>query len=134
MIDTITQSLVHLWTQIVIFVPRVIVAIIIWVVGRFLLNLAVRAIRKIDIKGTEIDNYLTNLLSTTIFVVGKIFLVLIILDYFGVGQNIVAAIANGLTITIAIALGLAFGRALEDDAQAIVNEVKSHLKKKPARR
>lgn len=128
-LNVFVQPLAQLWGQMLIFVPRIIVAIVIWLVGKYLIELGVTLIKKVDIKGTKLDNYLTNILSKAVYVVGKILLILVILDYLGVGRSIVSALANGLTITIAIALGLAFGKALEDDAKLIVEETKKHMKK-----
>jgi small conductance mechanosensitive channel len=133
-LNIIVDSFYQLWTQMVMFVPKFIVAIVIWVIGKYLINLAVSLIKKIDIKGTEVDDYLIGILSKVVFVVGKVLLVLIILDYLGIGRTLVSALANGLTITIAIALGLAFGKALEDDARLIVSKTKKHLGKKPAKK
>lgn len=116
------------------FVPKVIVAIVIWVVGKYFINLAASLIKKVDIKGTEVDDYLIGIFSKVVFVVGKVLLVLTILDYIGIGRTLVSALANGLTITIAIALGLAFGKALEDDARLIVSKTKKHLGKKQAKK
>lgn len=133
-INIIVDSFYQLWTQMVMFVPKVIVAIVIWVVGKYFINLAASLIKKVDIKGTEVDDYLIGIFSKVVFVVGKVLLVLTILDYIGIGRTLVSALANGLTITIAIALGLAFGKALEDDARLIVSKTKKHLGKKQAKK
>jgi small conductance mechanosensitive channel len=129
-VSVIYTSLAQVWFQMLMFVPKVIVAIFIWVIGKYLINLAVNLIRRIDIKGTKIDDYLVRIFSGTVLVLGKILLVLVILDYLGVGRTILGAIANGLTLTVAIALGLAFGKALEDDAKDVIREFKRHLVKK----
>jgi len=55
---------------------------------------------------------------------------LVVLDYLGVGRTIIGAVASGLTLMVAIALGLAFGKALEEDAKEIVQQFKKHLGKK----
>ena len=57
-------------------------------------------------------------------------MVLVILDFLGVGRTIIGAIASGLTLMVAIALGLAFGKALEEDAKDVVRQFKEHLGKK----
>jgi len=113
-----------------IFVPKIIIAIFIWIIGKYLINLGVALVRKIDIKGTKIDDYLIGVLSKVTLVVGKVLLFLVILDFLGVGRTIIGAITNGLTLMIAIALGLAFGKALEEDAREVVRQFKKHLGKK----
>ena len=128
--NVVLGSLNQVWIQMLVFVPKIVVAIIIWVIGKYLINLGVSLVRKIDIKQTKIDNYLIGVLSSVVLVVGKIILVLVILDFLGVGRTILGAIATGLTLTIAIALGLSFGKALEEDAKEVVREFKKHIKKK----
>lgn len=113
-----------------VFIPKIIIAIIIWVIGKYLIKLGVTLIRKLDVKGAKIDNYLTGVFSNIVLVVGKILLILVILDYLGVGKTVVGAIAGGLTLTVAIALGLSFGKALEEDARQLVQRFKGHLEKK----
>jgi hypothetical protein len=56
-------------------------------------------------------------------------LVLIVLDYLGIGRTVIGAFTNGLTLALAIALGLAFGKALEKDAAELVGKVRRYLKK-----
>jgi small conductance mechanosensitive channel len=128
--NLVLEALKQLWVQMVVFVPKVIIAIVIWFVGKYLINLGVVLIRKIDIKALKIDNYLVRIFSSVILVVGKILLILVILDFLGIGSTILGAIANGLTLTVAIVLGLSFGRALEGDAKEMVQQFKKHLGKK----
>ncbi len=128
--NIVLTALNQVWVQILVFIPKIIVAIVIWVIGKYFINLGVRLIRKIDIKGTKIDDYLIGIFSNVVLIVGKIILVLVILDFLGVGRTIVGAIASGLTLMIAIALGLAFGKALEEDAKEMVQQFKKHLRKK----
>lgn len=127
MVDVLFTAINQLVVDLVSVVPRIIVAILIWIVGRYLINLAVKLVRKIDIRGLNIDDKLIGIFSSIVLVVGKILLVLIILDYLGVGQTIVGAIAGGLTFTIALALGLAFGKAFEEDAKKLVEVAKRNL-------
>ena len=128
--NVVLGSLNQVWIQMLLFVPKIIIAIIIWVIGKYLIKLGVTLIRKLDVKGAKIDNYLTGVFSNIVLVVGKILLVLVILDYLGVGKTVVGAIAGGLTLTVAIALGLSFGKALEEDARQLVQRFKGHLEKK----
>lgn len=128
--NIVLGALSQVWVQMLVFIPKIIVAVIIWFIGKYLINLGVALIRKIDIKGIKIDDYLIGIFSSLVLVVGKILLVLVILDFLGVGRTIVGAVANGLTFMVAIALGLAFGKALEEDAKEVVRQVKEHLGKK----
>ena len=128
--NVVLGSLNQVWIQMLVFIPKIIIAIIIWTIGKHLINLGVTLIRKIDIKRTKIDDYLIGIFSNVVLVVGKFLLILVILDFLGVGRTIVGAIASGLTLMIAIALGLAFGKALEEDAKEVVQQFKKHLRKK----
>ena len=78
----------------------------------------------------KIESKIINVFSSIVLVVGKILLVLIILDYWNIGKTIIGALANGLTFTLAIALGLAFGKALEPEAKKLVEGFKSKLENK----
>jgi small-conductance mechanosensitive channel len=128
--NIVLGSLNQVWVQMLIFIPKIILAIIIWVVGKYLINLGVALVRKIDIKGTKIDDYLIGVFSKVVLVAGKFLLFLVVLDFLGVGRTIIGAVASGLTLMVAIALGLAFGKALEEDAKEIVQQFKKHLGKK----
>ncbi len=128
--NVVLGALSQMWIQMLVFIPKVIVAIVIWVIGKYFINLGVKLIRKINIKGTRIDDYLIGIFSRVVLVVGKFLLFLIVLDFLGVGRTIIGAVANGLTLMVAIALGLAFGKALEEDAKEVVQQFKKHLVKK----
>ncbi len=110
-------------------VPLIIMAVIIWFVGDFLINLGVKLLQKIDIKGTKWDNKVIDLLSTVVKWVGKFLLLLIVLDYLGIGRTIIGAILNGFTLAVAIALGISFGEALKGDAMEAVTTFKRRFKK-----
>lgn len=126
----IVTALEQLSIQLINLLPKLIITLIIWLVGKYLINLGVRLIRKIDIKGTKIDDKMISASSSIILIAGKILLVLIILDYWGIGKTIISALANGLTFTFAIALGLAFGKALEPEAKNLVERFKKKLETK----
>ena len=128
--NIIVTALNQLAVQLVNFLPKLVITLIIWWVGKYIITLGVKLIRKIDIKGTEIDDKIISTFSSIILVAGKILLVLIILDYWGIGKTIIGALANGITITFAIALGLAFGKALEPEAKNLVEGFKKKLETK----
>ena len=122
-ITALNQLVIQLFT----FLPKLIITLAIWWIGLFLVDLGIKLIKKIDIKKTKIDNKVIDVFSSIIYFTGRIILVLIILDYWGIGQTIISALANGLTITFAIALGLAFGKALEPEAREVVEILKKKI-------
>ncbi len=128
--NIIVAALNQLAIQLVNLLPKLVITLIIWWVGKYLINLGVKLIRKINIKETKIDNKIISAFSPIILIGGKILLVLIILDYWGIGKTIIGALTNGLTFTFAIALGLAFGKALEPEAKNLVEIFKKRLETK----
>ena len=128
--NIIITALNQLIIQLVSLLPKLIITLIIWWAGKHLINLGVKLLRKIDIKGTKIDDKIINASSSVILIAGKVLLVLVILDYWGIGKTIIGALTNGLTLTFAIALGLAFGRALEPEAKNVVERFMRKLKTK----
>lgn len=127
-VNIFVAALQQLFFQLAAFLPKIIAAILIWYVGKYFLNLGVGLLKKIDLKKTKLDNTAINFLTSVALPVGKLILVLIVLDFLGIGSTVIGAFMNGLTIAIAIALGIAFGRALEEDAAKIVGEARKHLK------
>lgn len=123
------ESMQQLVLQLAALFPKVVAAILIWLIGNRLLSLGVVLLKRIDIKGTKIDNYLVAFATKIAIPLGKFILALIILDYLGIGRTVIAAFMNGLTLMIALALGISFGRALEEDAKNIVSEMRRQVKK-----
>ena len=111
-------------------VPTLIVALVIWLLGIYLLDLGVGLLKKVDFKGTDLDNKAINTLAQVVGMAGRVILVLIVLDYLGIARNVVGAVANGITFAVAIALGLSFGKALERDADGVVATVRRMLGRK----
>jgi len=118
-----------LLVQLAGFIPKLLIALIIWIVGKYFINLGVGLIRKIKVKKIKPVSRLLDSLTFILLPLGKVLLALIILDYLGIGGSVIQALVNGFTFAIAIAIGLAFGRALEDDARKIVESVKKQLEK-----
>jgi len=127
-VSIFTNAMQQLAVQMATFLPKIVVAILIWFIGKYFINLAVNLVRKIDIKTLKLDNQAINFLIRIISPLGKFVLVLIILDYFGIGRTVTGAFMSGLTLAIALTLGIAFGRALEKDADKLVDQVRGHLK------
>ncbi len=115
--------------QLVGFIPKLLVALIIWIVGKYFINLGVGFIRKIEVKKVKPVSRLLDSLVFILLPLGKVLLFLIILDYLGIGSSVVQALVSGFTFAIAIAIGLAFGKALEEDARKIVESVRKQLEK-----
>ena len=125
--DVFVSSFQQLVAQLFIWIPKLIVALIIWYLGKYFLGLAVGWLKKVDIPGTKVDNKLIDKFSDVFLPVGKILLFLIVLDYLGIGQSLIGAVASGLTFAVAITLGIAFGRALEPEAKDVVTKIKKYI-------
>ncbi len=123
-VQQIYGSLNLFLTQTVAFVVKLLVAYVIWLIGKYLINLAVSLLEKADIKKVKIDDAIRNTLISIGVPAAKVVLVLVILDFLGVGSSILGAMAQGVTFTIAIALGISFGEALKPEAKRIVEQVK----------
>lgn len=128
-VNVIVLALNQLIAQLVQVLPKLIIALIIWYVGKYLINFAANLVRKIDIKRTTLDDKAVETLALAISLAGRVILVLVVLDYLGIGRSVVSAVAQGLTFAVAIALGLAFGKALEPDADHLVKVVRKFLHK-----
>lgn len=128
-VEIFRDSFQTLMTQLLLWLPKLVISLIIWVVGQWLIELAAGWLARADIKGIEVDNWLLGKVSQILRILGKVILLLWILDYLGVGETITGALVNGLTFTIAITLGLAFGRALEPEASRWVGELKKSVRK-----
>lgn len=117
-------------TQTVNIGLQLLLAYIIWLIGKWIIGMAIRGIELIDVKKWDIDDHIRGTIKKVFVPTAHVVLVLIILDTLNIGSSVVAAIAGGLTFTVAIALGLAFGRAFEDDARRIVDNVRKDVVRK----
>jgi hypothetical protein len=115
-------------SQILLIIPKLIFAYLLWVVGRWLINLAVAFIRRLDIKRYQFDDRVRNAFLRIFVPASKVILLLIILDTFGIGSSIIQAVFSAIALSIAIALGLAFGRALEPEAIRLTTLAKDNFK------
>jgi len=129
----IVNSISSLITQLISAIPMLIVALLIWWIGQWVIDKGLMILKKFDLKNTKFDNKLISTLSPLLSLFGRFILVLMILDYLGIGENVVGAVANGLTFAIAIALGLAFGKALEPDAKMIHEHLKGIIFEKKSK-
>lgn len=121
------SALNHIIDQLIDILPKLIISLLIWYVGKYVLSMVSSLIKKFDIKGTDIDDKAIAMISLFVNSFGRIVLVLIILDYLGIGSSVIASIAQGVTFAVAIALGISFGIALEDDARKVVKQIKRVL-------
>ena len=128
-VDPIFTSMNVFLSQILMVLPKLIIAYIIWILGKWAINYAVRAIDLLDVKKWKFDDHARDVFKAILVPTAKVILILIILDTLGIGQSIVSALVSSITFAIAIALGLAFGRALEPDAKHVVTKFKSHVHK-----
>ena len=125
----LVSSLQQFLYQLLGFVPKLVVALAIWIVGKWIVVWAVNLLKKVELKGAKPVNRLVQQLAYILLPFGKVILFLVVLDYLGIGRTVINALLSGLTFTIAITLGLAFGKALEDDAKAVVGSIKRQLEK-----
>ena len=127
--DIFISTFQQLGQQIGIFFPKVIIAVVIWLVGNYFIGLAVKVLRRIHVKGLKWDVRVINLLVRVAVPVFKFLLVMVVLDYMGIGRTVIGALVNGLSLAIAISLGMAFGRALEEDARGVIGLVREQLRR-----
>lgn len=120
-VEVVTFTLESVVSQLAALLPKLIIALIIWYIGKYLLYLGVNLVKRIDVRKTKVENKAISMLTTLVDVVGRIVLVLVILDYLGIGRTIIAALTQGVTFAVAIALGISFGKAFEKDAENIVD-------------
>ena len=129
-ISTLLNSFELLLSQLILLLPKLLFAYILWLIGKWLITVGVKLINLTNIEALRKADKLRNALVRAFVVTTKILLILVILDTFGIGSTVVGALLSGLTWMIAIALGLAFGRALEPVAKEIVDEIRGSLSSK----
>ena len=116
--------------QLVIWLPKLLIALIIWWAGNVLLSLVTKGLKWVDIPGMKLDNKLIAKFNKVLLFLGKFLLVLIVLDYLGIADAVIGAVANGLTLTVALILGISFGQSLKPKTDEIVDKLGNQLKKK----
>lgn len=114
-------------SQLILYLPKLLFAYILWLVGKWLIGKGVKLINLTNIRALKKADKLRNTVEKTFVITAKVLLILVILDTFGIGQTIIGALLNGLTWTIAIALGLSFGKALEPVAKEIVDDIRESI-------
>jgi len=115
-------------SQLLLFIPKLIFAYLLWLIGLWLINLAISFVKRLDIKNYNFDDRIINSFLMIFVPDAKVTLFLVILDTFGIGSSIIQAVFNAIALSIAIALGLAFGRALEPEAQRLTDIARNNMK------
>ena len=114
------QEILHfITTQGAEFGIKLLTAIVAWLVGRWLIGLAVKLLGKIFQRGSKIDATLSNYLQSIISVVLNVVLILAILDIFGVKTTSFAALLAGA----GLAIGAAWGGMLGNFAAGVFMQV-----------
>lgn len=129
-LNQITSSLGLFLSQLLITIPKLIIAYVIWLLGSWLINLGLKGLDLFQVEKWKVDDSIRNIVKKIFAPTAKVVLILVLLDFLGIGSNVVAALTNALAFTFAIALGLAFGRALETDAQKVVDSMRRELESK----
>ncbi|MDN3920682.1 mechanosensitive ion channel family protein [Roseateles violae] len=106
-------------TQGVDFGLKVLAALAAWVVGRWIINLAVRLFTRALEAGRKVDSTLSNYLRSILSVLLNIVLILAILDIFGIKTTSFAALLAGA----GLAIGTAWGGLLSHFAAGIFMQV-----------
>lgn len=96
---------VFIMTRGVDFAINVIAAIALWIVGRWLIGLVIGGMRKVLAKNGRVDPTLAHYLGSILGALLNLFLILAILQIFGVQTTSFAALLAGLGLAIGVAWG-----------------------------
>ena len=134
--DILTNSLItktyftnNIIESLVGLIVTIIVVVLIWLIGNWLLGVLLKIVTKLNIPGTKLDDKIVEKFRPLISIVWKILLVIVILEYVGVGGFIINAFLGAISFTIAIALGLSIGDALKPYAKDTVDKIAKEYKK-----
>ena len=120
---------VDTWAQVLneflLYIPNVLVATIIAVVGFVLARLAHDLVLA-SIKGLSTSSA-NGIASTTRWAI-NIFVILAVLNQLGVATDLIRILFTGFVAMLAIAGGIAFGLGGQDQAKDIVEKVRNKLK------
>lgn len=110
-------------SQVLLFIPKLIFAYLLWLVGKWLISLAISFVKRYNF-----DDRIRNSFLMIFVPASKVILFLVILDTFGIGSSIIQSVFNAIALSIAIALGLSFGRALEPEAQRLTDIARNNMR------
>jgi len=129
-LNPFVDSVVLFVSQLVLYLPKLLFAYVLWLVGKWLIDKGVKLINLTNIKALKKADKLRDVVEKAFIITAKVLLILVILDTFGIGSTIIGALLSGLTWMIAIALGLSFGKALEPAAKEIVDGIRKSVSSK----
>lgn len=122
------QQLTNFFSSIILFIPNVIVAVVILVVGiivaSFLESIVRRALFSLNAKSSET---LATLAKWSVI----IFTFMVVLVQLGIAPSLINIMLIGFTAMIAIAGGVAFGLGGRDLAKDILNRLRDDLSNRP---
>jgi hypothetical protein len=112
--------------SVVAYLPQVIVAVVILMVGAVLADLAARAIEATaQTIGAKTAAFAADITRWAVIV----FAILVSLDQLGIASGIINTLITGLVALIALAGGLAFGLGGQDAAKDVIERLKKNLPK-----
>lgn len=111
--------------QAVSYIPSVIAAAAIVLVGGLLANFAGEAIRGI-LKTTEVEKYASLIANVTKYAIW-IFTFIAALVQLGIAKELLTGLVTAVVYALALAFGLSFGLGGKDVATEIINKIKKNL-------
>lgn len=112
--------------SVVAYLPQVIVAVVILMVGAVLADLASRAV---EATAQTIGAHTAAIVADVTRWAVMVFAILIALDQLGIASGIINTLVTGFVALIAIAGGLAFGLGGQDAAKGVIERIKKNLPK-----
>jgi hypothetical protein len=125
----VTERLLSFYGQIIVFMPKLVIAVIIWFLGSYLIEIGSKFFKKMILSRFKTSKPHLSMITSIVTVFIKMFLVLFILDFLNIGKTFVDALVSSLTNALAIMIGLSFGLALQDDAKKIITDIKTYFNK-----
>jgi hypothetical protein len=112
--------------SVVAYLPQVVVAVVILMVGAVLADLASRAV---EATAQTIGAKTAALVADIARWAVVVFAILIALDQLGIASGIINTLVTGLVALVALAGGLAFGLGGQDAAKEVIERLKKNLPK-----
>ena len=109
---------------VLVYLPRVIIAALILVVGSVLADIAGKAIRgSAKVANVSSANFIGTLARWAIWITTILFA----LNQLGIGSDLIQTLWIGIVAALALAFGLAFGLGAKDHASRVVDKVSSMI-------
>jgi len=109
------------------YLPKLILLYLIWVFGKYGIDLLVELIKKINLGG-KLDDKAKEILIKIFVPTAKILLILVILDSLGIGSTVIQTLLGSISLGLAIMLGLSFGEAFKPYAKNLVDRFAEEVK------